>query len=367
MSETTSMQNQNKLRYRLLATASAIGLLSSVAAARQASADESEHPLVWIDLGGGFDQMTSDSDRWLPPNLTPPITKPPSGPFGAVPTTGYDTEAKISFTPEESDWIFSASVRYGRAMSKPKRNHDQSYHVTGYITSFGTKKGSPKYLLTNYDFSEASRHSRSTHLILDFQAGKDVQLGMFGGSSVLSIGVRVAKLNEGAEGQFTGFLSAPAKYSPGEVAHVASFAAKHNFAGLGPSVSWDASTPFVGNLTDGLSFDWGANAALLFGRQKSDVSLRMRDTQYYPPSSDSGGVKNVLSHSTENPSREHNVLVPNVGGFAGPSWHLPSAKISLGYRADFFFSAMDVGIDKRKSATRGFYGPFATISVGLGG
>src|SRR5580692_1909903 len=183
MSEMTNTQKRNRLRYRLLATASAIGLLSSLAMTRQAGADESDHPLVWIELGGGFDQMTSDSDRWLPPNLTPPITKPPMGPFGAMPATGYDAEAKISFTPEESDWIFSASVRYGRAMSKPKRNHDQSYHVTGYITSFGTKKGSPKYMLTNYDFSEAARQSRSTHMILDFQAGKDVQLGMFGGSS----------------------------------------------------------------------------------------------------------------------------------------------------------------------------------------
>jgi hypothetical protein len=365
MSEMTSTQNQNSLRYRLLATASVIGVLSSIVVAQQAGADESDHPLLWIELGGGFDQMTSASDHWLPPNLTPPISKPPVGPFGAMPTTGYDAEAKISFTPEATDWVFSASVRYGRAMSKPKRDHDQSYHVTGYITSFGTKKGSPKYELTNYNFGEAARQSRSTHLILDFQAGKDIQLGMFGGSAVLSVGVRVAKLNEGADGQFTGFLSAPGKYSPGEVAHVASFVAKRSFTGLGPSVSWDASTPLAGSLTEGFSFDWGANSALLFGRQKSDISLRTRDTQYFPPSSDSTGIKNVLSHSTENPNRMHNVLVPNAGGFAGLSWRLPGAKISFGYRADFFFSAMDVGIDNRKSANRGFYGPFAAINVGL--
>ena len=369
MIEITSMQNQrNQFRYCLLSTASVAVLLASVVMARQANAGESNHSMVWIELGGTFDQMTADSDRWLPPNLTPPIANPPPGPFGAMPIVGYDGEVKINVVPKESDWTFSVGIRYGRARSKPKRSHDQSYHVTGYITSFGTKKGSPKYLLTNYDFTDASRQSLSTHLILDFKAGKDVGLGLFGGSSVLSVGVRVAQLNESAEGQFTGFLSAPAKYSPGEVAHVADFVARHSFTGLGPSVSWDASVPVAGDLMEGFSFDWGVNAALLFGRQKANVSLHTRDTQYYPPSSGSTGVvKNVLSHSTENPRRSRNVIVPNVGGFAGLSWRLPNAKVSLGYRADFFFGAIDGGIDTAHREDRGFYGPVANVSIGLGG
>ncbi len=40
-------------------------------------------------------------------------------------------------------------------------------------------------------------------------------------------------------------------------------------------------------------------------------------------------------------------------------------KVRMGYRADFFFGAIDGGIDTRKSETLGFYGPFATISIGL--
>ena len=59
------------------------------------------------------------------------------------------------------------------------------------------------------------------------------------------------------------------------------------------------------------------------------------------------------------------VVVPNLGGFAGVSFVNGSAKIKFGYRADFFFGAMDEGIDTRKSETLGFYGPFATISIGL--
>jgi hypothetical protein len=41
--------------------------------------------------------------------------------------------------------------------------------------------------------------------------------------------------------------------------------------------------------------------------------------------------------------------------------------VSFGYRADFFFGAMDGGIDTRNTSTVSFHGPFATISIGLGG
>jgi hypothetical protein len=40
---------------------------------------------------------------------------------------------------------------------------------------------------------------------------------------------------------------------------------------------------------------------------------------------------------------------------------------SAGYRADFFFNAMDGGNDARRSEKIGNYGPFVTISFGLGG
>jgi hypothetical protein len=60
-------------------------------------------------------------------------------------------------------------------------------------------------------------------------------------------------------------------------------------------------------------------------------------------------------------------VVPNVGGFAGVSLQRGAAKVSLGYRVDFFFGAMDGGIDTTKSENRGFYGPFANISIGFGG
>ena len=61
------------------------------------------------------------------------------------------------------------------------------------------------------------------------------------------------------------------------------------------------------------------------------------------------------------------VTVPNVGGMVGASFRIENIKVSAGYRADLFFNAMDVGIDARKSSTLGIYGPFVSVSVGLGG
>lgn len=58
---------------------------------------------------------------------------------------------------------------------------------------------------------------------------------------------------------------------------------------------------------------------------------------------------------------------PNLGNYSGVSWRYQNAKISLGYRADFFFGAIDGGIDKRHSESLNMSGPFATISFGWGG
>ena len=58
--------------------------------------------------------------------------------------------------------------------------------------------------------------------------------------------------------------------------------------------------------------------------------------------------------------------MPNLGGFAGASWRVKNFKLSLGYRADFFFGAMDTGQDFAKRSNVGFYGPFANVTIGLG-
>lgn len=351
MIEIVQTKNYRNLRYRLLLSVSSAAAL---AFAGEALARDDVRPAVWIELGGAFDQISRDSTQWTPPNLTDPISNPSPEPFGKSPAIGYDVDAAIEIRPHGSDWIYGASVRYGRAQRGPKHFHDQTYE---------TKSNYGKYALTTYAFLNAKAQSRSTHAIIDFNIGRDVGLGSFNdGKSTIHFGVRMAQLNERAEASMTAFSTAPAKYSIGKIVHKADALMARSYTGFGPAVSWDGATPLAGSLNDGFSFDWGMNASVLIGKQKAHIALQTQDARYY-----GAGANTVLSHLTSAPSRDRTVVVPNLGGFAGLSWRLPNGKVSLGYRADFFFGAIDGGLSTSQKDTRGFTGPFASISYGMGG
>jgi hypothetical protein len=351
MTEIIQRNNRRNLRYRLLLSVSSAAAL---ALAGEALARDDARPSVWIELGGAFDQINRDATQWVPPNLTDPISNPSPEPFGKPPAIGYDVDAAIEIRPYASDWIFDASVRYGRAQRGPKHFHDQTYKTK---TNYG------KYVLTTYAFLNATAKSRSTHAIIDFSVGRDVGLGASrDGRSTIHFGIRMAQLNERAEASLTAFSTAPAKYSSGKVVHKADALMARSYTGLGPAVSWEGATPLAGSLEDGFSFDWGANASVLFGKQKAGIALHTQDARYY-----GAGANTVLSHLTSAPTRNRTVAVPNLGGFAGLSWRLPNGKVSFGYRGDFFFGAIDGGLSTSSKETRGFYGPFASVAIGLGG
>lgn len=118
--------------------------------------------------------------------------------------------------------------------------------------------------------------------------------------------------------------------------------------------------------------DWGINASLLFGRQKSKLQHPTQDAYFRPKvytnQFDFFSTHSKIMYDRAIPqTRSRSVVVPNVGGFAGLSLQWTNAKVSLGYRADYFFGAMDTGIDQRSTKDRSFYGPFASVSIGLGG
>ncbi len=255
--------------------------------------------------------------------------------------------------------MFAASIRYGRANGN-KVVHQQ--------TTFPTISLSPAFHVTPYDdnYADTKVTHQQSHAVIDFQAGKDFGLGMFGrdSSSVFSLGVRFAQF---ASKTTVNIRERPDLHTKNALKYFHSYGltghSTRNFRGVGPSLSWDASMPVAGNRdATEFTFDWGANAAILFGRQSATVSHhtsgRYVEVKYYhfppPPYERTNGRDSV-----------HSVMVPNLGGFAGVSAKFPNAKVSLGYRADFFFGAMDTGNDTRITRTVGFYGPFATISIGL--
>jgi iron complex outermembrane recepter protein len=389
MSELLSARNrETEYRWQLLTTVSALALLAAVFATNEAKAtdQDADRPTIWIELGGQLGHVSGQGDNFpvgfLTANPNSPVLQgtTPLQAQNPLPFS-FAEEGKISFQPESSDWLFSAAVNIGRSS-----NFKHVDHQTNGIHYFKYKSG----LTTPYndnirgtdDFADTRVHHRENHAILDFSVGKDVGLGIFGrsGSSIINLGVRFAQFTSEAtfdvrarpdlqvHNVTLGVIRLPLLYFH---TYHATGDASRSFHGIGPSLSWNGSTPFAGTPQHGeVTFDWGANAALLFGRQRANVKHHESGHYKSPFCALGGGYCHYATPTYQNSGghdTDHSVIVPNVGGFASASYRIENFKVSLGYRADFFFGAIDGGIDVAKKENRDFYGPFATISVGVGG
>ncbi len=374
---------ETRFRWQLLATASAIALLGYVA---DASARNDE-PQVWIELGGQLSRLDVGQENYSPaimddrPSIFTPATN-----YEKLPHQSVDETGKLSFQPHGSDWVFSAGVRYGRSVRQvdvSQETHPPSFYPTFVYNGHAQPAGYHGPLANK--FANTQIKASESHLLLDFQAGKEVGLGLFGGSSQIDLGVRFAQFNNKTNitlnsdpdwQRFYKYGSFPPlfthkKFWNGEAYHnhAGALQAQRSFRGIGPSLSWNGASPFLGNRDDGeLTFDYGANAAVLFGRQRAKVA-HQTSGNYHTRHMPYGyhGRHNQTALTATAHTRSRGVIVPNVGGFAGMTYRIHDFKISAGYRADFFFNAMDGGNDARKSEKIGNYGPFASVSIGLGG
>lgn len=375
--------NRTFIRGQLLNTVSAFALVTYVSTAAPASAETADRPTVWIELGGQMEAMQGTSSPFTSPFMT--AISPTPGPYAndiflrgqQPPHLAFGLEGAATFQPAGSDWILSASLRYGRAQTN-RHIHQQSPALTFHYPS----RTRQFYVAPFADTK--SKHDES-HTVLDFSVGKDVGLGAFGrdGTSTFNVGIRFAQFSEksnitasGRPSVYVVGIHEPSGYHARYTFYnYTMFAqASRSFHGIGPSLSWNASATLLGNKDAGeLTFDWGINGALLFGRQKAKTS---HTTQAYhlPITEAYGGIYDGYYY-TRVPQKSHHgsrvssrsVIAPNLGGFAGVSVKYPNVKFSLGYRADFFFGAVDAGIDQRRTKDLGFQAAFASISIGLGG
>jgi len=376
------------MRWKLLTGVSALALASYTSSVVLAHAEDTDHPTVWIELGGQLSRLQNGQETFSPPLMSGrPSIFEPSQKFESPPRYSIDEYGKLSFQPDGSDWVFSASIQYGRSQTRKHEVQQTSPLPT------------TKYLFTNTNigrayvnnpvaekFADTQARNSENHTVLDFQAGKDVGLGLFGnqsGTSSISLGVRFAQFHSASNfalksdpdwhfqqkyisthGYHLHFARQPFH------SNLASMTAERSFRGVGPSLSWNSSIPLAGNVQDGeIAADWGVNAALLFGRQKTRTHHQSTGRYGYVSAGahKQTAVPQTTARFPATPDhvRSRRVTVPNLGGFAGLSFQYPNAKISLGYRADFFFGAMDAGIDTRKTYDQEFYGPYASISIGL--
>ncbi len=377
--------NRATIRWKLLTGASALALTAYVGSAGIAQADGTDHPLIWVEFGGKMEMQQGLSSPFVADFMnimpTPDVFK--GFPFiesQREPRYSFGEDGKITFQPEDSDWSFSAGIRYGRSHSN-RHTHRQLPVHSPVIGSFFFSPF-PVYFTETAPLADTSTRNSDNHLVLDFSAGKDVGLGLFGhdGSSTISAGVRYASFAARSSALITGrpsitnIVFITAYYGllnlPEATFHQYSMMAQaqRSFKGIGPSLSWSASAPLAGNQQDGeLTFDWGIDAALLFGRQKAKVhqgtTIRHQTAAYL--------TTNNARYHTYYPApldktRSRNVTVPNVGAFAGLSYRYSDAKISIGYRYDTFLNAMDTGIATANKSNVTFHGPYASIAIGLG-
>ena len=352
--------NRATIRWKLLTGVSALALAGYVSSAGSAYADDPTHPLIWLELDGQFAQQKNSEELFVPSFLL-------ASPFGGAshvnlekaPSTIWDKGAQFTFQPSGSDWVISAAIHYGRI----SRNEDHSQLIS-HVPS--------KYFYNAYQHPIS--YGAESHTVVDFQVGRDVGLGKFGGdgSSVLSAGVRFAQFHSKTTVDIKSQPTNHVLYT-GYYRFYATFAAERKFSGVGPSLSWDGSADIAGNPSAGrITLDWGLNGAILFGRQRTRTQHQTKENHiawfYSQPNPPYTGFASRIPvyHASASSARSKRVTVPNVGGFAGVSLRYASAKISFGYRADFFFNPIDGGIDAAKKEDRAFYGPFASISIGIG-
>jgi len=381
MSELTNKSGNTELRVNLFANVSTLALLGYLCATPQAVLASSDgRPTVWIELGSQLERVDSEQTIFAPPffDLASQAYRDVMTESQRPSRYSIGGEGKISFEPEGTDWVFSAAVRYGRSNSARHKHHEGPQLPVEYNTYLGNPlyQYTPRVKL----FGDGQTTSKESHLIVDFLAGKDVGLGLFGAHShsTFSAGVRFAQFVSKAD---IALHARPVAYATTKtfsgLAHIyfmhtrgytALLHAERNSHVIGPEISWDGSTIVARSDNDAqLSIDWGVNAAILFGRQRAQTQ---HETEGVYRTGGLGGAGNLISsydYSGPIRSRSKIVTVPNVGGFAGLSLRFPNAKVSVGYRADLYFNALDNGIDNRSSTDQKFYGPFANISIGLGG
>ncbi len=372
--------NRATAKWQLLASVSALALIAN--AVTQAKAENSDRPTVWIELGGELNRLNAGSEYFAPDftSMRPSIF-PSSQTYEKPSLYGFDEYGKISLAPHALDWTFTASVRYGRSsVNRHARQQTHSSPIGNSLIPGFYQKKYPRAAR----FEDTTAKLEEQHTIADFQAGKDVGLGLFGGRATaqVNLGIRFAQfidksnisLKSNPDWHFQHKYYQYYTYDLSIIlqpyhSNAAGLIAERSFRGLGPSLSWNASLPFAGRGDSELDFDWGVNAALLFGRQK--VRTEHHETVRYNDGGNGifsvGTMVTVYRNTPPAQTRSRSVVVPNIGAFAGLSFRYDAAKVSFGYRADFFFNAMDGGIDEHKSYGRNFYGPFATISIGLGG
>jgi outer membrane receptor protein involved in Fe transport len=299
---------------------------------------------------------------------------------------GDGREVKVTYAPS-AVWDVSAGVRFGKTSGDA---HSITSEYAGANCQLlvmapvncirGTKQFTKVY---NYADIDATEHEE--HVIVDLQVNRDVGFGTLPGGrfrSKAGISLRYAQLESRTATQVRGtpdwvvppylFPSFPPSLVTVNAQHTdygASIAAKREFDGAGPVLSWDMSYGLFGSEDRGwLNIDSVLSGGVLFGKQKADIAgdelAEYFDAQY--------GIPEFLPPTTSTPTpidfhRSKSVSVPVAGVSLGLSYKVDRFNIGAGYHWERYFDVLDAGYADHKSYDRTIDGPYFKIAVGFGG
>src|SRR6185437_9989052 len=247
--------SNTNFRRNLLSEVSILALLGYVCTVPNAMAasDQENRPTVWIELGTQLERADTEQTIFAPGffDLASPADLGVMTDAQRPSRYSIGGEGKISFEPEGTNWVFSAAVRYGRSNSARHLHHE----TAGLPIEYLTRGGAPfrQYTPRPREFGDGQSNARESHLVLDFLAGKDVGLGIFGehSHSTIQAGVRFAQFASKADTtlharpvNFLYEIGVPSvfnKYIHHKRTYTAVFHAERSTHGIGPSISWDSS------------------------------------------------------------------------------------------------------------------------------
>jgi iron complex outermembrane receptor protein len=284
---------------------------------------------------------------------------------------GDGRDLKLTYDPG-GNWNVSLGARFGKTNgwgtafnSAPGDTGCQSpKYVPGFCDT------APVYFIESTDWGQVDTVQREAHTIVDFALGYDLGFGILNtaGGSTVSLGLRYAHLasDQGVELFGIPDWDVPSGVDVTSTAHRYRLSADvdHDFEGVGPVISWEASkTLFDRDELGAIDLDWAVGGGVLFGRQKTSVTGEEK-TEYLE------GYSNVVVDTHITPvaiSRSDSATVPTLGASLGVSYSVGGASIGAGYRWERYFDAIDGGYSQSDTFDRTIDGPYFKLSVGFGG
>jgi opacity protein-like surface antigen len=288
------------LRGSLLAAASVLAIAASAAASRAADLPTMKPatppaPVVassewWTSIEGGWVMPGSDPNTY---GFTLPFVGPPQA-ATINKGSGWTGRIGIGYQPALSPWDFAAFARYTETRRKRNDNLIGSFSCGFVSTCTNGIVGATK--------------NRESHLVLDFQVGRDLGIGGGPGTSLkATAGLRYANFQSTTTGTF--FTSSSPLFP---------FKAKSSMEGFGPRLGLEGKAALGG----GLGLEYGAGVFGLFANEQFSETPGLFVLPQFVT-----GWKNAF--------------VPGLDGSAAVTYAVTAnTTLSLGYHAEFYSGAM---------------------------